>query len=68
MKILARTGAKGENMATPSIGLKYLMLKIKWVCNVAKRKSFLSSFLVMVRLGLWLKMSFIAISIVSWSG
>ena len=44
------------------------MLKIKWVCDVAKRKSFLSSFLVVFRWGLWLKMRFIAISMASWSG
>ena len=31
-------------------------------------KNFLSSFLVMFRLGLRLKMRFIAMSIVSWSG
>ena len=55
-------------MTTPSIWLWNLLLKIKWVCDVAKRKSFLSSFLVMFRLGLWLKMRFIAISMVSWSG
>ena len=62
MKILAKTGAKGEPMATPSIWLQNLLLKIKWVCYVAKRKSFLSSFLVMFRLGSWLKLRFVAIS------
>ena len=40
MKILASTGAKEEPMATPSISLQNLPLKIKWVCNVAKGKSF----------------------------
>ena len=29
MKILARTGAKGDPMATPSIWLENLLLKIK---------------------------------------
>ena len=43
MKLLARTGAIGELMATPSI-------QRKRVCELAKRKSFLSSFLVMFRL------------------
>ena len=40
-----------------------MLLKIKWVCDEVKRESFLSSFLVMFRLGLWLKVRFIAISI-----
>ena len=35
-----------------------LLLKIKWVCDIAKRKSFLSSFSVMFRFGLWLKKRF----------
>ena len=60
MKILARTGAKGEPMATPSISISNLILKIKRVCDVTK-----SSFLVMLRLGLGLKIRFIAISMVS---
>ena len=34
----------------------------------AKEKIFLSSFLVIFRLGLWLKMRCIAMSMVSWSG
>ena len=54
--MLAVTEAKGEPVATPLIWLKNLLLKIKWVCDVAK--SFLSSFLVMFRLGLWLKIRF----------
>ena len=66
--MLARTGAKGEPMASPSIWLENLRLKIKWVCDVVKMKSFLSSFLVRFRLGLWLKMIFIAMPMVSWSG
>ena len=41
---------------------------MKWVCDLAKRKSFLSSFLVMFRLGLWLKTRLIAVSMVSCSG
>ena len=55
-------------METPSIYLQNLLLKIKSVCDVAKRKKFLSSFLVLFRLGLWLKMRLIAMSIVSSSG
>ena len=68
MTILARTGAKREPMATPSIWLQNLLRKIKWVGDVTKMKSFLSSFLVMFRLGLGLKIRFIAISMVPWSG
>ena len=67
MKILARTGAKGESMVTPSIWLYNLMLNIKWVCDVAKNKSFLSYFLRMFGLGLWLKIRCMAISMVFWS-
>ena len=67
MKILARTWAKGEPMDTPSIWLQNLLLKIKWVCDIARRKTFLSYFLVMFRLRLWLKMRFIAVSMVSLS-
>ena len=44
------------------------ILKIKSVCDVAKRKKFLSGFLVISILGLWFKMRFFAISLVSWSG
>ena len=51
----AKIGAKAEPMTTPSIWLKNVPLKTKWVCF----------FLVMFRLGLWLKMRFIAISMVS---
>ena len=65
--MLARTVAKGEPMAIPSVWLQSLLLKIKRVCDVAKRKSFFCSFLVMFRLGLWLKMKFVAMSVVSWS-
>ena len=68
MKILVRTGTKRESMATPSIWLWSLLLKRKWVSDVGKRKSFLSSFLVVFRLELRLKMRFIAKSMVSWSG
>ena len=56
--MLAKTGAKGEPMATLSILLWNLLLKIKWVADLAKRKGFLSSFLVMFRLGVWLKVRF----------
>ena len=52
MNLLGRGGAKGEPIPTPSIWFQNLLLKIKLVCDVAKRKSFLSSFLVMFRLGL----------------
>ena len=45
-----------------------LTFKNKMICDVAKRKSFLSSFLVIFWLGLWLKMRFISISMVSWNG
>ena len=55
-------------MATLPIWLQNSLLKIKCVCDVAKRKNFLSSFLMMFRLGLVLKMRFIAISMVSWNG
>ena len=68
MKILAGTGAKGEPMATPSIWLQNVLRKIKWVGDVTKMKSFLSSFLVMFRLELGFKIRFIAISMVPWSG
>ena len=68
MKMLARTRAKGETMATPWIWLQNLLLKIKWVCDVVKREKKFSSFAVMFRLGLWLKMRFIAMLMVSWSG
>ena len=44
MKKLARTGAKGELMPSPSTWLKRLLLKRKWVYDAAKRKTFLSSF------------------------
>ena len=37
MKVSVKTGAKGEPMATPSIWLYKLLLKIKRVCHVAKR-------------------------------
>ena len=40
MKILARTGTKGDLMATPSIWLQKLLFKINEVCNVAKGKVF----------------------------
>ena len=43
-------------------------VKIKVSLWCSKRKSILSSFLVVLRLGLWLKMRFIAMSMVSWSG
>ena len=66
--MLARRRAKAEPIATPSIWLKNLLLKIKWVFDVAKRKSCLRSFQVMFKLGLWLKMRFIAMWMVSWSG
>ena len=56
--MLAKTGAKGEPMATLSIWLWNLLLKIKWVADLAKGKGFLSSFLVMFRLGVWLKVRF----------
>ena len=46
-------------MVGPSIWLWNLPLKIKWSCDVAKR-SFLSSFLVIFRFGLWLTKRFIA--------
>ena len=68
MKILARTGGKGEPMAASSIWSQNFSLKKKWLFDVAKRKTFLSSFLVIFRLWLWLKMRFIAMSMVSWSG
>ena len=68
MKILAKTGAKGEPITTPSNWLLNLLLKIKWVCDVVKRGEEIGSFLVMFRLGLGLKIRFIAISMVSWSG
>ena len=54
MKILARTGVKGEPMTSPSISLYNLLLKIKLVCDVATRKKSLSSFLVIFRLRLLL--------------
>ena len=54
-------------MGIPSIWLKNLLLKIK-ESEVARRKSFLSSFLAMFTLRLWLKIRFIAISMVSWRG
>ena len=63
MKILARTEAKGEPAASPSI-----WLKSSCVCDMTKRKSLLSSCLVMFRFRLWFKMRFIAMSMVSWSG
>ena len=44
MKILARTGTKREPIATYPINLIIKLLKIKWVCDVVKRKKFLSSF------------------------
>ena len=68
MKILAKTGAKGDPMATPSIWLQSLPLKIylrKYVCDEAKRKS---SFLVTFRFGLWLTNTFVAMPMVSGSG
>ena len=40
MKILAMTGAKGEHVATPLICLENLLLKIKWDCDIAKKKVF----------------------------
>ena len=64
MKILARRGVKGEPIAAVSVWLYNLLLTIKWACDVAKRESFSSSFLVMFRFGLWLKMRFIAVSMV----
>ena len=41
---------------------------MKWFCDVAKRESFSSCFLAMFRLGLWLKIRFIAISKIFWTG
>ena len=58
--MLVRAGAKVEPIGTPSIWLQNLLLKIKWVCDAAKMKSFLSSILGMFRLGLWFKMRFTA--------
>ena len=55
-------------MATLSIWLEILLFKIKWFCDVAKRREILSSFLVIFRLRLWMRMRFIAVSMVSWSG
>ena len=63
--MLARTGAKGKPIATPSIWLQNLLLKMKWVCDVVKTKS--SLLVLMFRLEL-LKTRFIAMTIVSWSG
>ena len=54
MKILARTGVKGEPMTSPSISLYNLLLKIKLVCDVATKKKCLSSFLVIFKLRLLL--------------
>ena len=68
MKILAWTTAKSEPMATLSIRLQNLPLQKKRVCDVAKKEKFLSSFLVMLRFGLRLKMRFFAISMVYWCG
>ena len=59
MKILAITGSNGEPMTTPSIWFENLLLKEKYVCDVAKKESLLNSLLVIFRFVIYIKMRFV---------